>query len=83
MGDLAARRIAVGHGREQPAAPFQGKQVECRGVGGLYGGHAAKFGAGLVGHAVSEYYYMFHHLIFAMLMRSAKTPAAVTSAPAP
>ena len=80
VGNLTARMETVGNGLQQAVTPHTGKLVGIRRMRMLQQRGSAKSLVVPVGHTVSQYNDMLHQ---ASDMISAKTPAAVTPAPAP
>ena len=83
VGHFAAGMHVIGNRLEQAAASHAGEGIHIRSVCRLQEGLSAQPLVGPVGHAVSYGDNVLHNYMFAMLMMSAKTPAAVTLAPAP
>ncbi len=82
IGHLAPWREPFRDSHEHPRPPFSRHAIKGRRGGIFKRRPTAERGYRMVTHAVTKYYQMFHQLL-AVEIILAKTPAAVTAAPAP
>src|SRR5574344_537723 len=84
IGNFASRGKAFRNSGQHATSAIFSQKIHIGGFGCLHGGFPIQLDTWFIGHSITEYNQVFHtYRMLAMLMISAKTPTAVTLAPAP